>query len=479
MISSPSKRTLRLNIAIGITSFILLILFVSAFLLPQLGLAFFSQTLGFAALAVIFSAQLFFLQYLILGKRRPKHREDRRLESKSSSSSPIHPNSKLGVEFAKLSTSNEALPEKPKIPNEVVLTNEKEEVFADLREIEEIFGSSLKLPDAFRLAADRFNALCPYSVCVLFLLDETRQKLAAFQAVGDKADLFEGVILDCDKGIAGECVTTRSTILDQNLSFESAQRANFFGSALAVPLLQEHEVYGALVFYSEKDVNYSAETIPMVESIRESVETLFWRSLITERNQINALTDVLTQLPNERAFYLVLEQQIAECQRFLGSRALTIVSLDLANFADINAIHGHLAGDALLCDVGDCIKSQLRQMDFLARSVGDEFLMILPTVTADLAPQVVDRIEKAITNHSFTLTDGNAVKVRINLGMSSFLNDGENARNLCLTAIARKQRQKNPTATASVISFPLQRVRVSSEESKESNLANGNSSLVS
>ncbi len=46
-------------------------------------------------------------------------------------------------------------------------------------------------------------------------------------------------------------------------------------------------------------------------------------SIAYERTQANALTDATTDLPNERAFYLVLENQVAEAQRNRGERPLT------------------------------------------------------------------------------------------------------------------------------------------------------------
>src|SRR5207253_4107332 len=111
------------------------------------------------------------------------------------------------------------------------------------------------------------------------------------------------------------------------------------------------------------------------------VAPLVLSSMALERSRANALTDPTTDLPNERAFYLVLENQIAEAQRKQGDRPLTILAIDIKNFEDINRRFGHAAGDRALNFAAQLVKDNLRQMDFLARSTGDEFLVILPTAS--------------------------------------------------------------------------------------------------
>lgn len=105
------------------------------------------------------------------------------------------------------------------------------------------------------------------------------------------------------------------------------------------------------------------------------------------------MTDVTTDLPNERAFYLILENQIAEAQRKREDRPLTILAIDIKNFDEVNQKFGHAAGDRILNFVAHGIKDNLRQMDFLARSIGDEFLAILPTATKEVSHEVIARIQ--------------------------------------------------------------------------------------
>ena len=91
-------------------------------------------------------------------------------------------------------------------------------------------------------------------------------------------------------------------------------------------------------------------------------------------------------MPNERSFYLVLENQIAQTQRNSRERPLTVLAIDIINFDEINRRFGHSAGDRILYYAAGTIKNQLRRMDFSARTTGDEFLAALPTASEEVSP---------------------------------------------------------------------------------------------
>jgi diguanylate cyclase (GGDEF)-like protein len=94
-----------------------------------------------------------------------------------------------------------------------------------------------------------------------------------------------------------------------------------------------------------------------------------------EQLQHVATHDALTGLPNRVLLADRLEQAIAQAERGGGSFALLMVDLD--RFKSINDSIGHQAGDELLKEVAQRLKSILRQIDTLARLGGDEFVIIV------------------------------------------------------------------------------------------------------
>jgi diguanylate cyclase (GGDEF)-like protein len=172
----------------------------------------------------------------------------------------------------------------------------------------------------------------------------------------------------------------------------------------------------------------------------------------------NALTDALTSLPNERAFFLVLENQIAEAQRFFEQRPLTILAIDIRSFAEHNRRFGHATGDRLLLFAADKIKSQLRQMDFLARSTGDEFIAVLPTASIETAREVIERVEKAFVASPFEISDEEKIHLQLSFGAAMFGRDGETANELLRRASLRKRQAKSQDKENKILWFPKEYV---------------------
>jgi diguanylate cyclase (GGDEF)-like protein len=107
----------------------------------------------------------------------------------------------------------------------------------------------------------------------------------------------------------------------------------------------------------------------------------------------DAWHDALTGLFDRRSFDRLLDMAIARSTRY--GWPFTLVILDLDHFKAVNDEQGHLAGDAVLRDLGDRFRRALRFGDDAGRIGGDEFAMILPNTEPDLVPALLDRIRNA------------------------------------------------------------------------------------
>jgi diguanylate cyclase (GGDEF)-like protein/PAS domain S-box-containing protein len=112
-------------------------------------------------------------------------------------------------------------------------------------------------------------------------------------------------------------------------------------------------------------------------------------ALARERIATLAYSDPLTGLANRTSLGPSLDQAVQRARRRRGK--LAVVFVDLDGFKQINDVHGHDAGDALLVEVAVRLRAHLRSSDLVARLGGDEFLVVLEEVT-ELAPvEVVAR----------------------------------------------------------------------------------------
>lgn len=342
-----------------------------------------------------------------------------------------------------------------------LLTTDIEDRLFALEEANLFFGSSLKPSDMFRLVVSRVDEIFPLSAALLLFRDDANGKIRIAQADGTNADALRHSESDLDKGLASLVFGSGELRTDAELRLEretfSADALGQFSSSAAIPLFDKGEVFGVLQFFFEEAQHFDEASEAVLDAVGERVGPLFIGSFAFERTLSNALTDKLTNLPNERAFFMILENQLAESQRYRDERPLAIAAIDIKGFAEINKHYGHSTGDTILSFVAEQISVQLRKMDFLARSVNDEFLLILPTAGEKTVKEILDRIERSFVEHGCVITEEETVRVGLNFGSAAFWTDGETAQQLLRTAQMRKHQSK-AMEPAKVIWFPKEYV---------------------
>jgi diguanylate cyclase (GGDEF)-like protein len=109
-----------------------------------------------------------------------------------------------------------------------------------------------------------------------------------------------------------------------------------------------------------------------------------------------ALHDPLTGLGNRTLFFDRVDHALKRARR--GGAPIAVIVLDLDNFKIVNDSLGHLAGDALLCEIATRLEASLRAPDTVARLGGDEFAILLEEVSVpDVAEQVARRVGQVLT----------------------------------------------------------------------------------
>lgn len=126
--------------------------------------------------------------------------------------------------------------------------------------------------------------------------------------------------------------------------------------------------------------------------------------------EASAMRDALTGALNRSALSTLLDKKIAQ-----GERGF-VMFIDLDDFKRVNDLHGHAAGDELLCRVVSTIQASLRSTDALARIGGDEFAVILGAVSEIDCRQIAHKIIAAISQ----LANNTARPFGASIGISRF-----------------------------------------------------------
>ena len=134
-----------------------------------------------------------------------------------------------------------------------------------------------------------------------------------------------------------------------------------------------------------------------------------------------ATHDPLTGVFNRRRFEEELTRQLAEQER-LG-RGGALLWFDLDDFKDINDQQGHAAGDDVLVQFAETLRSETRRYSTLARIGGDEFVMVIPGAGEAEALRAAERLLQILDTREF-LVAGGPLRVRASIGVALFPRDG-------------------------------------------------------
>ncbi len=134
--------------------------------------------------------------------------------------------------------------------------------------------------------------------------------------------------------------------------------------------------------------------------------------------------DKLTNVPNRALFLDRLDQILKQSERY--ERKFALLFIDLDGFKSVNDTLGHDAGDELLIKTAERLQECVRDADTVARIGGDEFTVILSTITSvDDAQSVAQKIIQALST-PFRLGDEEA-QIGASIGISVFPKNGGNA----------------------------------------------------
>lgn len=128
-----------------------------------------------------------------------------------------------------------------------------------------------------------------------------------------------------------------------------------------------------------------------------------------------ACRDSLTGLLNHEEILATLGKELARADRH--GQHVGVIMADIDHFKRVNDTHGHLAGDAVLRLCAGRMKTLLRFYDAIGRYGGEEFLVVLPDCSQDLAIALAERLRAAIGDAAMDTPEG-MIPITLSLGVT-------------------------------------------------------------
>ncbi|MCW2615392.1 MAG: diguanylate cyclase with sensor [Frankiales bacterium] len=202
---------------------------------------------------------------------------------------------------------------------------------------------------------------------------------------------------------------------------------------VAVPLTSSTTVIGVLLLLDRADGgDFDDRDLATLRTFTSQATVAVDNVLLHEEARRLSITDGLTGLWNYRYFQMTVGKEIERASRF--GRPLALLMLDLDHFKAVNDVHGHQRGDAVLVELAGRVRSEVRDVDTLARYGGEELVAVLPETDQEGAVLVAERICAAVRSRPFGGPDDVPLHITLSIGVAVFPEHGRLATELLRSA---------------------------------------------
>ncbi|MGB9720656.1 MAG: GAF domain-containing protein [bacterium] len=295
---------------------------------------------------------------------------------------------------------------------------------AILYEVSRTFISTLDFNALLNNILERLVRTFGYLNLAIFLVDEKKQELKLCSYINYPESVKDIEIKIGSVGITGHVAATREMYYSPDVSKDpyyipGVKEAK---SEVCFPLMIGDRLIGVLDVESPEIDGFTPDDVRILSTLSAQIAIALENARLYEEAKRLSLTDPLTGLPNRRSFEFMIENEIKRAERYRRSFALLMMDFD--NFKNYNDKFGHSAGDSILQKFSALMKEAIRDVDFLGRYGGDEFIAVLPETDANFALVVGERIRKRIESENLD------PPVTLSIGISVFPKDGREKQKL-------------------------------------------------
>lgn len=190
------------------------------------------------------------------------------------------------------------------------------------------------------------------------------------------------------------------------------------GSVALLPLLRQQKLVGSLNFGSADPERFTQHHATDFLHHLATIAAFCLENAVNRARLVRSgITDVLTGMHNRRYLQDRLRGELASAHR--SQTPLACLILDADHFKRVNDEYGHLVGDSVLREIARRIASEIRANDIGARFGGEEFAVLLPRTSGEIAKRLAERIRETVSRTPIDLGEDSVLNVTVSVGVSS------------------------------------------------------------
>lgn len=324
--------------------------------------------------------------------------------------------------------------------NETVENQLGREVIMPCLQIGKLLTSTRNLYEILSLIMTKISQLVEAENWSLLLSDEETGELYFEVAVGLEKTVVNDIRIPVGVGIAGIVAQTGEPLFikdaekDGRVYREVDRRSGFTTkSIICLPLKTHGKTLGVIEIVNLDDLAAFRKTkFPALSILADYAAIAIENSRYLSKIQRMSITDEYTGLYNARYMHSILPDLLKQGET--GKIKVAVAFADIDNFKQVVDTHGHLAGSAVLREIGETISGFLSNRDFLIKYGGDEFILILPGYSKENATKLCREILDQIRGSVYLRHEKNPVKITASFGIAVFPDDAVSYKDLLLRA---------------------------------------------
>ena len=254
-------------------------------------------------------------------------------------------------------------------------------------------NSTLELEDVLKHIMEFLVGTLNAADCSVFVYTEEGENKYCLKAAVEK-------MAEVEKVVSRKAIEEKKPITVKDIKQRfSVEVDDDYNSMLSIPLRLKDKIIGTINIYGGSVGEITEESLNFISVMADQIAIAVANAQRYEEVKELAVVDKLTGVYNRRYFSELLEKALIP--GISVENPVALILLDIDNFGNYNNTHGHPKGDELLKELSKIVKDNVRKEDSIGRYGGEEFIVLLPKATPQIALEVAENIKKSIADYAF------------------------------------------------------------------------------